>query len=148
MFETYVQSFYFHRYFEAYRRNGLEFWSVTCQNEPENYKYIPLSANLNAMSWTAEEERDWIIEHLAPSLKKNGFEHIKILSLDDNRPSLPDWPKTVFQDKGARDIISGIAIHYYKDSETDPSVLDDVKQLFPEKSLMYTEACTGVVTSS
>ncbi|XP_011881411.1 PREDICTED: glucosylceramidase-like [Vollenhovia emeryi] len=135
---------YFVRYFEAHRRDGLEFWGLTCQNEPENHKYIPLSVNLNAMTWTAEEERDWIIEYLAPTLKTKNFEHIKIFILDDNRPSLPEWPKTVFQNKTARDIVSGIALHYYFDSEVSPSVLDETKQLFPEKSLIYTEACTGV----
>ncbi|XP_024890942.1 glucosylceramidase-like isoform X1 [Temnothorax curvispinosus] len=133
---------YFVKYFEAYRRNGLEFWGTMCQNEPESHKYIPLS-RINAMAWTAEEERDWIVEHLAPTLKKKGFEHIKIFSLDDNRLSLPDWAKTVFQNKKARDIISGIAIHFYYDTLIGPSVLDEIKQLFPEKSLIYTEACAA-----
>ncbi|XP_071558000.1 lysosomal acid glucosylceramidase-like isoform X1 [Temnothorax nylanderi] len=133
---------YFVKYFEAYRRNGLEFWGTTCQNEPESHKYIPF-AHTNGMAWTAEEERDWIVEHLAPTLKKKGFEHIKIFSLDDNRLSLPDWPKTVFQDQKARDIISGTAIHFYFDDLIGPSVLDEIKQLFPEKSLIYTEACAG-----
>ncbi|XP_011634445.1 glucosylceramidase-like [Pogonomyrmex barbatus] len=135
---------YFVKFFEAYRQNGLEFWGTTLQNEPESYKYIPLSINLNAMAWTAEEERDWVIKYLAPTLEKNGFEHIKIFSLDDNRLSLPHWPKTVFQDERARDIISGVAIHYYYDDTINANVLNEVKQLFPEKSLIYTEACTGV----
>ncbi|KAL6254876.1 hypothetical protein P5V15_014218 [Pogonomyrmex californicus] len=135
---------YFVKFFEAYRQNGLEFWGTTPQNEPESYKYIPLSINLNAMAWTAEEERDWVIKYLAPTLEKNGFEHIKIFSLDDNRLSLPHWPKTVFQDERARNIISGVAIHYYYDDTINANVLNEVKQLFPEKSLIYTEACTGV----
>lgn len=132
------------RYFEAYRRNGLEFWGTTTQNEPESYKYVPLDLNANAMRWSAEEERDWIVEHLAPTLKEKNFENIKIFILDDTRRSLPDWPKTVFQDKKARDVTSGIMVHFYDDNLIDPNVLDEVKQLFPEKPLLYTEACTGV----
>jgi len=115
------------------------------QNEPESYKYVPLSLNLNAMAWTPEEQRDWIIEYLAPTLEKNNFGHIKIFTMDDTRLSLPDWPKTIFQDEKARDIIFGIAIHFYFDTLVSPSVLDEVKQLFPEKSLIYTEACNGVL---
>ncbi|KAL0125251.1 hypothetical protein PUN28_004409 [Cardiocondyla obscurior] len=132
------------RYFEVYRRNGLEFWGVTTQNEPENYKYIPQSVNLNGMRWTPEEESDWIVEYLAPTLKKNNFGNIKILTLDDNRMSLPDWPKTVFSNKKARDIIFGIAVHFYFDATVGPNVLDEVKELFPEKTLLYTEAALGV----
>lgn len=103
-----------------------------------------MSVNINAMAWTAEEERDWIIEYLAPTLKRKDFGHIKIFTLDDNRLSLPDWSKIVFQDERARNIISGTAIHYYYDTLIDPSVMDKIKQLFPEKSFIYTEACTGV----
>ncbi|XP_036139198.1 lysosomal acid glucosylceramidase isoform X2 [Monomorium pharaonis] len=138
---------YFVKYFDAYRRNGLEFWGTTAQNEPENYKYAPLEMNLNAMKWTPIEERNWIIEYLKPTLNRNNFGHIKIFTLDDNRMSLPDWPKTVFQDARARDIISGIAMHFYFDTYISPSVLDEVKQLFPEKSLIYTEACAGAIKS-
>jgi len=117
---------------------------MTPQNEPENYKYVSPSVNLNAMAWTPEEQRDWIIEYLAPTLERNNFGHIKIFTMDDTRLSLPDWPKTIFQDEKARDIIFGIAIHFYFDTLVSPSVLDEVKQLFPEKSLIYTEASNGV----
>lgn len=138
-----MNNYFTFRYFEAYRRNGLEFWSTTTQNEPEGYKYIPPDLNLSSMPWTAEEERDWIVDYLGPTLKKSDFGHIKLFILDDNRISLPDWAKTIYQDKKARDIISGTAIHFYFDTVISPNVLDQVKQLFPEKSLMLTEACNG-----
>lgn len=96
------------------------------------------------MAWTAEEERDWIIYNLAPTLKKNNFGDIKILTMDDTRLSIPDWPKTVFEDRRARDIISGIAVHFYFDHFISPSVLNEIKELFPEQSILYTEGCAGV----
>ena len=95
------------------------------------------------MAWTAEEERDWIINHLAPTLKKNNFGHIKIFILDDTRLSIPDWPKIIFEDKRARDIVSGTAVHFYFDHFISPTVLDEIKELFPEKSILYTESCAG-----
>lgn len=142
-----MNNYFTFRYFEAYRRNDLKFWGTTVQNEPENYKYIPLDVNLSSMAWTAEEQRDWIIEYLEPTLKKSNFGDIKLFTLDDNRKSLPDWVKTIFEDKKARDIISGTAVHFYFDTVISPNVLDEVKQLFPEKSLMLTEACTGTFQS-
>ncbi|XP_050463921.1 lysosomal acid glucosylceramidase-like isoform X2 [Cataglyphis hispanica] len=135
---------YFVKYFEAYRNNSLEFWGLSPQNEPVNYIYVDSSWNFNAMPWTPEEERDWIIEYLSPTLKKKGFEHIKIFVMEENRLSIPDWPKKVFQDKRARDIVSGIALHFYLDNIIGPHNLNKIKQLFPEKSIIYTEACIGV----
>ncbi|KAL6448955.1 hypothetical protein ACFW04_000590 [Cataglyphis niger] len=135
---------YFVKYFEAYRNNSLEFWGLSPQNEPVNYIYINPSLNFNAMAWTPEEERDWIIEYLSPTLKKKGFEHIKIFIMEENRLIIPDWPKKVFEDKRARDIVSGIALHFYFDNVIGPHNLNGIKQLFPEKSIIYTEACAGV----
>ncbi|CAL1684507.1 unnamed protein product [Lasius platythorax] len=135
---------YFGKYFEAYRNAGLEFWGVSPQNEPASYIYVEPSKNASGMIWTPEEERDWIIEHLSPTLKKKGFEHIKIFVMDENRLVLPDWPKKIFQDKRARDIASGIAVHFYFDNVIVPYNLGEIKRLFPEKSIIYTEACVGV----
>ncbi|XP_011706061.1 PREDICTED: glucosylceramidase-like [Wasmannia auropunctata] len=144
---------YFVKFYEAYRSHGIEFWGTTCQNEPENYKYancdilacdFPVLFSLLGMAYTPEEERDWIVEYLAPTLKKNKFGHIKIFSMDDNRLSLPHWPKMVFQDQKARDVITGTAIHFYYDNVVNSSVLDEIKQLFPEKSLIYSEASIGI----
>lgn len=131
---------FIYRYFEAYRNAGLEFWGVSSQNEPINYIYAP---NINGMAWTAEEERDWIIEYLSPTLKRKGFEHMKIFIMEENRLTLPDWPKKVFEDQRARNIASGVAVHFYRDKVIDPHKLNEINQLFPEKSIIYTEACTG-----
>ncbi|XP_029680713.1 putative glucosylceramidase 4 [Formica exsecta] len=134
---------YFVKYFEAYRDVGLEFWALSPQNEPANYIYLSPTVNLSAMAWTSKEERDWIIEYLSPTLKRKGFGHIKIFIGEDNRLILPDWPKNVFQDERARNIISGIALHFYFDNVIMPHNLNEIKQLFPEKSIIYTEACIG-----
>lgn len=135
---------YFVKYFEAYRNVDLEFWGVSVQNEPANNIYIPPFLNFTGMTWTAEEERDWVIEYLSPTLKKKGFDHIKIFSMEENRLTLPNWPEKVFRDKRARDIISGVAVHFYFDFIIDPYNLGKIKKSFPEKSILYTEASNGV----
>jgi glucosylceramidase len=131
------------RYLEAYRQANLEFWGLTPQNEPLSHIYVP--EIFNGMAWTAEQERNWVVEYLSPTLKKSNFGHIKIFSADENRIAFPNWIKTTFANEKARDIFSGVAIHFYFDAYIGPSVLDEMKQLFPEKSLIYTEACTGTL---
>lgn len=135
---------YFVKYFEAYRNAGLEFWGLSSQNEPANYIYVVPFTGFNGMAWSPEEERDWIIEYLSPTLKKKGFGHIKIFIMEENRFEIPNWPIKVFQDKRARDIVSGIAVHFYFDHVIIPYNLNEIKRLFPEKSIIYTEACVGV----
>ncbi|KAH0944899.1 hypothetical protein HN011_001420, partial [Eciton burchellii] len=142
---TYWQTWadYFVKYLEAYRQANLEFWGLTPQNEPLSHIYVP--EMFNGMAWTAEQERNWVVEYLSPTLKKSNFGHIKIFSADENRIAFPNWIKTTFANEKARDIFSGVAIHFYFDAYIGPSVLDEMKQLFPEKSLIYTEACTGTL---
>lgn len=98
------------------------------------------------MKWTPEEEANWIINHLSPCLKRNNFEHIKIFTIDENRLALPDWTDRMFQHKKVRDTVAGVALHYYFDEIIGPDNLDEIKRLFPEKSIIYTEACTGFNT--
>ncbi|XP_029158298.1 lysosomal acid glucosylceramidase-like [Nylanderia fulva] len=142
---------YFVKYFEAYRNAGLEFWGVSSQNEPASYIYLRYM-NFTSMAWTPEEERDWIIEYLSPTLQKKGFGHIKIFAMDDNRIIIPGWPNKVFQDKRARDIISGIAVHFYFDLVISPNFflfnLGEIKKNFPEKLILYTEASAGIFDES
>lgn len=48
-----------------------------------------------------------------------------------------------FSEKAAK-YISGIAVHWYLDSAVDPvPTLDQTHQLFPDKFIFSTEACTG-----
>lgn len=92
---------------------------------------------------TAEEERDWIIDYLWPTLKKNNFHHIKIFIMDENRIVLPFWPRKVFEKAKARNIVSGITVHMYFDFDTNPDLLDQIKRDYPEKLIFYTEGCVG-----
>lgn len=115
------------------------------QNEPANYIY--LLPRFNAMKWTPEEERNWIIEYLSPTLKEASFGNLKFFIGDDVRTVFPEWSIKSFEDERARNIVTGIAIHGYVDSYISPQVLDKMKAQFPEKLLMYTETCAGVYSS-
>ncbi|EFN64370.1 Glucosylceramidase [Camponotus floridanus] len=64
--------------------------------------------------------------------------------MEENRLTLPDWPKKVFKDQRVRDIVSGVTVHFYFDKKVRSHTLTEIKRNFPEKLIMYTEACTGV----
>ncbi|XP_020285849.1 glucosylceramidase-like isoform X1 [Pseudomyrmex gracilis] len=135
---------YFVKYVAAYQRVGIRFWGLSSQNEPMNKLFLTAKVRLNGMQMTAEEERDWIIDYLWPTLKKNNFHHIKIFIMDENRLVLPSRPRKVFKKAEVRNIVSGIAVHMYFDFKVSPTVLDEVKRDYPEKLILITEGCIGV----
>ena len=72
-------SSYLRRFFEEYQKEGVEFWGMTAQNEP----------NGNLGSWqslvfTPQEQRNFIRDYLGPEVK-TAFPHMKIMMHDDQR---------------------------------------------------------------
>jgi hypothetical protein len=43
------------------------------------------------MGWSPEEERDWVTNHLGPTLHAGGYKDIEILIFEDQTPLLPLW---------------------------------------------------------
>ena len=112
-------------------------WGLTAQNNPETA--CVEGSDWQAMCWSANQTQQWIQECLGPSLKEYGYEHIKLMIVDDDRQYLKEWADT-FINHTALDYISGFAVHAY-DEATDPSVLDSVNKDFPDKFLLSTEFC-------
>ena len=50
----------------------------------------------------------------------------------------------VFQDEIALKYVDGIAVHWYTDRWFPlPEALEEVHEEYPDKFILYTEACTG-----
>lgn len=80
------------------------------------------------MGFTASTERDFIKKDLGPTLEKAGYGNVKVMILDDNRFSLPNFPEVVLEDKIAAKYISGIGVHWYEDVFIPASVLTEVHE--------------------
>ena len=133
---------YYLKFFQEYRKNGIEFWGVTGQNEPtDGYLY---KFSFNAMGFTPESQAIFITRNLAPTLKTNGFDDIKIMILDDQRLFLPSWAERVFKySSDTYKYVDGIAVHWYLDSFVPANILDITHENFPDKWIFATEACSG-----
>ncbi len=60
------------------------------------------------------------------------------------RPLAPHWVEEVFEDERNLDFVSGVAVHWYVDEYLGlPNALDRVHEEFPDKFILYTEACNG-----
>lgn len=49
----------------------------------------------------------------------------------------------ILEDVDANKYVDGTAVHWYEDNKTGPYVLSELNDLFPDKFLLYTEACGG-----
>ncbi len=100
---------------------------------------------LGLIQFTEAEERDFIKLDLGPELAAS-HPSVKIMMGDDQRPALPTFAQTVLSDPIANSYVSGIAYHWYGETEdlfNDWDKLDTTHQAWPDKFMLPTEACEG-----
>jgi glucosylceramidase len=90
--------------------------------------------------FSAEEERDFVRDHLGPALEKAGLARLKLMIWDHNRGLLYQRAKVVYDDPRAARYVWGAGFHWYTGDHFDNvRVLHDA---FPDKALLFTEGCT------
>jgi glucosylceramidase len=126
---------YYVRYLNEYRKAGVEIWGMTVQNECEANQ--PFESCL----WTGEEERDFVRDHLGPTLAKAGFGKLRLMVWDHNRDRMFERAKLVYDDPAAAKYVWGTAYHWYEGECFDN--VQRVHDAWPEKKLLFTEGCVG-----
>jgi glucosylceramidase len=124
---------YFLKFIQAYEAEGLPIYAITIQNEPD---YEP--AQYPGMIMSAEEQTEFIRDHLGPAFVEHGLRTL-IIGYDHNW-DLPEYPLTILRDAEANRYVAGIAWHVYGG---EPSAMTDVRNAFPEKGVWFTEASGG-----
>lgn len=139
----YYQTFasYIKKFFDAYKERGIEIWGITPNNEPLD-GFLPFFI-FNAMAWSPDKVADWSVNYLAPTLSKAGYENLVYMAMDDQRTSLPWYPDMMFKNLKAKELFSGIAFHWYRDTTSSPNKLIETHMKYSDKFILMTEACTG-----
>ncbi|WP_280771193.1 glycoside hydrolase family 30 beta sandwich domain-containing protein [Parabacteroides sp. PH5-17] len=123
-----VYARYFVKYLQAMEKEGIRIDAITIQNEPLNANNTP------SMRMSAQEQADFIKNHLGPELKKANLK-TKIVLFDHNLDR-PDYALTVLRDPEAAQYVDGSGFHHYGG---DMSAMAVVHNAFPEKHLYFTE---------
>ena len=124
---------YYVKFIEEYRKAECTIWGITVQNEPAAVQ------RWDSCIYTAEEERDFVRDHLGPVMENSSAKDVKILIWDHNRDIMVDRAKTVLEDKEAAKYVWGTGFHWYV-SEAFENV-GTVHDMFPDKGLLFTEGC-------
>jgi len=128
---------FFSKYIKAYKKEGIDIWGITVENEP-----LGNGNNWESMHYSAEEMTDFVSNHLGPSMEANGCQDVKILGYDQNRDHLKEWVDEMYKDEASSKYMDGTAIHWYASTfEVFPDVLQYAHQKAPDKYLIETEGC-------
>jgi glucosylceramidase len=135
-FDAWAQ--YFAKFIKAYESEGMPIWGVTIQNEPMAVQ------RWESCIYTAEEERDFLKNHLGPTLEAEGLGDKKIVVWDHNRDLINHRANTIFDDPEAAKYAWGIGFHWYETWAGGDPMFDNlgkVKESYPSKNLLFTEGC-------
>ena len=128
---------YFSKYIDAYKKEGIDIWGLTVENEPHGN-----GNNWESMLYTPKEMTDFVQNHLGPKLEADGKSDIKILGYDQNRAGIKEWVDEMYKDEKSSKYYSGTAIHWYESTyEVFPDDLQYAHNKAPNKYLIQTEAC-------
>ena len=124
---------YYARYMKEYAREGIRIWGLTVQNEPE------ATQRWDSCIYTGEEERDFVRDHLGPTLHEEGLADVKVMIWDHNRDNMVKRAKIVYDDPEAAKYVWGTAFHWYCDDKFENvQILHDA---YPDKKLLFSEGC-------
>ena len=129
---------YYAKFIKAYEKEGIPMWGITIQNEPM------ATQTWESCIYTAEEERDFLKNHLGPTLEREGLADKKIIVWDHNRDLIYQRVNTILSDPEAAKYAWGVGFHWYEPWTGGEMMFDNVKlvnQTFPDKPLIFTEGC-------
>ena len=121
------------RFIQEYANEGIPVWGVSVQNEPQAVQ------RWDSCIYSAEEERDFVRDHLGPEMVKAGLGHIRIVIWDHNRDLMVERASAVYSDPEAARYVWGCGFHWYGEDHFDHVQL--VHDAWPDKALLFTEGC-------
>lgn len=127
---------FFSKYINAYKKEGIDIWGFTVENEP-----LGNNSNWESMHFSPDEMTNFVQNHLGPRLEKDTHQ-VKILGFDQNREDLKEWVDSMYQSEASSNYFDGTAIHWYASTyEVYSKELLYAHYKAPSKYLIQTEAC-------
>ena len=93
---------YYTKFIKEYEKEGMPIWGITIQNEPM------ATQRWESCIYTAEEERDFLKNHLGRTMERAGLGNKKIVVWDHNRDLLANRSNTTLDDPEAAKYVWGV----------------------------------------
>lgn len=124
---------YMAKFVHAYEAAGIPIWGLTVQNEPMAVQ------RWESCIFSAEAERDFVRDHLGPTLQRRGLGDRKLIVWDHNRTLMYDRARVMLEDPAAAKFVWGVGFHWYVNDSYEN--VTRVQEAFPGMNLLLTEAC-------
>lgn len=124
---------YYVKFIEEMKKKDIDIWGVSVQNEPAAVQ------TWDSCIYSAEDERDFVKNHLGPRMHEANMEDKAILVWDHNRDIIVERAKPILEDPEAAKYVWGVGNHWYCSEEFEK--LGQVHDMFPDKHLLFTEGC-------
>ncbi|WP_323813171.1 glycoside hydrolase family 30 protein [Cellvibrio sp. NN19] len=128
---------YYTKFIKAYEKEGIPIWGITIQNEPM------AKQTWESMIYTADEERDFLKNHLGPVMQQEGLGDKKIIVWDHNRDLITHRVNTIMADPEAAKYVWGVGFHWYETWAGGKPMYGNVAEVhnaYPNLNLLVTEA--------
>ncbi|MDR1301203.1 MAG: glucosylceramidase [Treponema sp.] len=123
---------YLGTYMRALRKAGIDVRRVTIQNEPLAVQ------QWDSCVYTAEEEKRFIRDFLAPALRAMNLGDVELFIWDHNKERVYERTRDIL-DQDTDALIRGVAFHWYSGDHFEALRL--IREQFPKKILIHTESC-------
>lgn len=123
---------YICRYIKEIEARGFKIKRMSLQNEPAARQVW------DSCFYSAEQERDFLKDYMYPALVRSNLDDIEIFVWDHNKERLYERANTIITEE-TNHMIAGLAFHWYSGDHFEEVGL--VKERFPDKKLVLSEAC-------
>jgi len=127
---------YYTKFIKSYREEGVPVWGITIQNEPM------ANQTWESCIYQPNEERDFLKDHLGPTMRQEGLSDVNIIVWDHNRDLIIPRVQAIFDDPEASQYAWGVGFHWYEDWSGGTQMYDNVgfvDQVYPDKHILFTE---------
>lgn len=129
---------YYTKFIKEYEKEGIPVWGISIQNEPM------ATQRWESCLYTAQEEADFLKNHLGPVMEKEGLKDKKIIVWDHNRDLIYQRAQTYFNDPEVAKYAWGIGFHWYEDWSGGTPMYENLRRVYeayPDKHILFTEGC-------
>ena len=100
--------------------------------------HLQIHPGWDSCVYTAQEEKAFLRDYIWPSLAAHGLDDIEIYIWDHNKERALEWAEAII-DAETDHMVAGIAFHWYSGDHFE--ALRMIRERFPEKKLLLSEAC-------
>lgn len=123
---------YICRYIQEFQKRGYEVERISIQNEPKAVQ------TWDSCIFTAEQEKEFLRDHLSPAMTRHGLGSIEVFIWDHNKERIYERVRDTVDDV-TKDMVAGAAFHWYSGDHFE--ALDMVRQQYPDLKLITSESC-------